>query len=54
MGPQQTKTLLHTEGNHQQNKKTTYGIEEDISQQYKQEGVTSKIHKEFIQLSIKR
>jgi len=30
MGLHQTKKLLHSEGNHQQNKKVTYGIEENI------------------------
>ena len=34
MGLHQTKKLLHSEGNYQQNEKTTYWMEEDIYKQY--------------------
>ena len=30
MGLRQTKKLLHSEGNHQQNKKTAYQMGEDV------------------------
>ena len=33
MGPNQTYTLLHSKGNHKQNKKTTYGMGENICNQ---------------------
>ena len=29
MGPNQTYKLLHSKGNHKQNKRTTYGLEEN-------------------------
>ena len=34
MGLRQTKTLLHSEGNYQQNKKATYLMGEDICKSY--------------------
>ena len=36
MGPNQTYKLLHSKGNHKQNKKTTYGMQENI---YDQQGL---------------
>jgi len=39
MGPNQTYKLLHSIGNHKQNEKTTYGLGEDILQQYDQQGI---------------
>ena len=35
----QTKKLLHSEGNHQQNKKATYGMGEDICKRCNQQGI---------------
>ena len=31
MGPNQPGKLLHSKGNHRQNKKTTYGLGENIN-----------------------
>ena len=39
MGPNQTYKLLHSKGNHQQNKKLTYGMGEKINKQCDQEWV---------------
>ena len=37
MGPNQTQKLLHSKGNHQQNKKITHGMGENICKQYNQQ-----------------
>ena len=39
MGPNQTWKLLHSKGKHQQNKKTTYGMQENICKQSSRQGV---------------
>ena len=39
MGPNQTYKLLHSQGNHKQKEKTTYGLGEDICKQCDQQGV---------------
>ena len=54
MGPNQTYKLFHSKGNHQQNKKTTYGLGENICKRCNQQGLISKIYKQFIQLNIKK
>ena len=43
--------FLHSKGNHKQNEKTTYGMGENICKQSDQKGLTSKIHKQLIQLN---
>jgi len=43
--------FLHSKGNHKQNKKTTYGMGENICKQSDQKGLTSKIYKQLIQLN---
>ena len=45
MGPKQTYKLLHSKGNHKQNKKTTYICK------WCDKGLISKIYKQFIQLN---
>ena len=51
MGPNQTYKLLHSKVNHKQNKKTTYGLGENIWKWCDWQGLTSKIYKWLIQLS---
>ena len=43
MGPHQTKKFLHSKGNHQQNGKATYGMEEDIWNDISAKGLMSEI-----------
>jgi len=43
--------FLHSKGNNKQNKKTTYGMGENICKQSDQKGLTSKIYKQLIQLN---
>ena len=45
MGPNQTYKLLHSKGNHKQNKKTTYRMEENICNDATDKGLISKIYK---------
>ena len=39
MEPNQTYKLLHSKGNHQQNKKTTYRLGENICKQCNRQGI---------------
>ena len=39
MGPNQTYKLLHSKGNHKQNKKTTYGLGENICKLCYRQGI---------------
>ena len=39
MGPNQTDKLLYGKGNHKQNKKTTYGMGENICKRCNQQGL---------------
>ena len=39
MDPNQTYKLLHGKGNHKQNKKTTYGMGENICKRCNQQGL---------------
>ena len=41
MGPYQTYKLLHSKGNHKQNKKTGYGLGEDICKRCDWQGLNS-------------
>ena len=52
MEPNQTYNLLHNKGNRKQNKKTTYGMRENICKWCNDKGLISKIYKQLIQLSI--
>ena len=54
MGPNQTKPLLHKEGNYQQNKKATYWMPEDTVNYISNNGLIYKIYKELIKLNIKK
>ena len=40
MGTNQTYTLLHSKGKHQQNEKTAYRLGEDICKWYNWQGLT--------------
>ena len=51
MEPNQTYKLLHSKGNHQQNEKTATDWEEIFANDVTDEGLISKIYKEFIQLN---
>ena len=53
MGPSETSKLLHSKGDHKQDEKTTLGMGENICKRIN-EGLTSKIYKQFIQLNIKK
>ena len=39
MGPNETEKLLHSKGNHKQNKKTTYRVRENICKWFDQQGL---------------
>ena len=39
MGPNQTYKVLHSQGNHKQNKKITYRVEDNICKQCNQQGI---------------
>ena len=43
MGPNQTYKLLHSKGNHQQNKEVTYGMGENIFNEAIVKGLISKL-----------
>ena len=51
MGTNQTYNLLYSKGNHKQNEKTTYSLGENICKWCNQQGLISKIYKQFIQLN---
>ena len=50
MALHQTKKLLHTKGNHQQNKRQPTEWEKTFVNDMTDKGLISKIHKELIQL----
>ena len=52
MEPNKTYKFLHSEGNHQQKKKTACGLGENICRQCDLQGLTSKVYKQLIQLNI--
>ena len=49
MGLHQIKKLIHSKGNFQQNKKTTYRWEKGFANHTSDKGLISKIYKELIQ-----
>ena len=53
MGPNETSKLLHSKGNHKQDKKTTLRIGENICKRINDKGLSSKIYKQLIHLNIK-
>ena len=50
MGPNKTNKLLHSKGNHKQNKNTTYRIE-DICKRCDQQGLNFQTYKQLKQLN---
>ena len=54
MGPNQTDKLLHSKGNQNENKRTTYRMGEIVSNGAADKGLISTICKQFIQLNSKK
>ena len=51
---QQTKKLLHSKGNHQQNEKATYEWEKVFANHISDKKLIYKIYKELLQLNSKK
>ena len=54
MGPNETSKLLHSKGNYKQDEKTTLRMGENICKRIKGQRLISKIHKQLMQLNIKK
>ena len=53
MGPDQTYQLLHSKGNQKQNKKTTYGMGENICKWRDRQRLNFQNIQKFIQINVK-
>ena len=49
MGPNQTYKLFYSKGNHEQNEKTTYRMEQNICNDAAYKGLISRIYKQLMQ-----
>ena len=54
MGPNETKKLLHNEGNYKQDEKTTFRIGENLANETTDEGLISKTYKQLLQLKTRK
>ena len=54
MGPNETSKLLHSKGNHKQDKKTTSEWEKIFADEATDKRLIYKIYKQLMQLSIKK
>ena len=54
MEPNETYILLHSKGNHKQNKKTTCGLGENIANDTANKCLISEIYYQLIQLNNKK
>ena len=54
MGPNETSKLLHSKGNHKQDEKTPPRMGKIFANESTDKGLISKVHKQLMQLYIKK